>query len=156
CGGRRCRRTQHGVYAVLPGFIDGPFQPSKLIIALGGFHFAPGKLADAHEANAGLLHQMQIGRPARLRPLFWIPGGAKQNGRRWRYFGHFGGGLREGRFWNQASHGNEKTGGNSSEAFSIFKHGSLGGGFRGNETNGFYLVAHDRRIDRKKSSRRKL
>lgn len=78
------RSAYYGVDPVLRGGGDGVVQPVQFILAFAGFHAAPGKFAHAHHVDSGLLHQREVGVPARLRPLFRIPRGSQHDWRRWR------------------------------------------------------------------------
>ncbi len=67
-------RADHDCDVVLRGECDGAVQPAEIVVAFGGFHGGPGELADAHDVEVGLLHQGEVGVPARFGPLLGIPG----------------------------------------------------------------------------------
>ena len=111
--GGRCgaRCPDHGDDVVASGGGDGVIKPVELVVALGRLHPAPGELADTNHVDACLLHQVEIGVPARFRPLFGIPGRAEDE---WRRFGGLGlaaeaGGSCRDQEGNQGSAGEGQT-----------------------------------------------
>ena len=54
--------------------------PVEVVVAFGGLHGGPGELGDADEADAGLLHEGEVGVPAGFGPLLGVPGGAEERG----------------------------------------------------------------------------
>lgn len=54
-------------------FPDGASDPVQLEPSLARFHRAPGELADTHDVEAGLGHEIEIAAPCRFRPLLGIP-----------------------------------------------------------------------------------
>ena len=77
CGRRGRGRADNRIDVVLGCGSDGVVEPIEVVLAFFGLHAAPGKLRDTNHVNAGLLHQREIGVPARFRPLFGIPGRAE-------------------------------------------------------------------------------
>ena len=53
--------------------------PIEIVLSFLGLHAAPGKFSNTNHMNAGLLHEIEIGVPARFRPLFGIPGRAQKD-----------------------------------------------------------------------------
>ena len=71
-GRRRGRRAEHGLHVVLCKEIKDFIHPFEMVLALARFIQRPVKLADAHDGDAALVHELKICLPALFFPVFRI------------------------------------------------------------------------------------
>ncbi len=96
CGRRGGGRAEDDNDVVFCGEGDGAIEPGKLVVAFGGLHGAPRKLADADEVDVGGFHAGEVGIPLRFGPLLGIPGGTEEEGRLVGIIGGLGAEVRGG------------------------------------------------------------
>ena len=94
CRRRVCGRADDHRDVVLFREPDRAHEPVQIVTAFCGLDGAPCKLADAHHVQMSVLHQLQVGIPARLGPLLGVPRRAQQQRRR-----SIISALRNGRTW---------------------------------------------------------
>ena len=96
-GRRGGGRAEDDADVMFGGEGDGAVEPAEVVVALGRFHGAPGKFADAHDVDVGGFHEREVFVPLRLGPLLGIPGGAEEQRRLIGVVGGLGVNLRHGR-----------------------------------------------------------
>ena len=74
CGGRVGGSADDNLNVMLFRQPDRALKPVQVVAALRRLQCAPGKLAHANDVKVCILHQLEVRVPARLRPLFGIPG----------------------------------------------------------------------------------
>ncbi len=63
-------RADNDFHAVLFGELEPAIEPLELVLSFFRLEQNPGKLGDSDDVEAGVLHHLEVGFPALLRPMF--------------------------------------------------------------------------------------